>query len=341
MLKSSLEENRNCSFLFAIFLIFLATVNSEWLQRTFTSTTLKQVSYTAVTWPEDGTVLAAGGQTSGVIIRSTDYGVTWSQVSKNVSFSPIYGLASKTVGGITYYIAVDDSAEIFTANGTGEAWKLATQVSGALYGVTIGLNGNAYISGGTSAQVYRASNSTKYKTWTLKNPTTSGTLYGISSYDGVNVIAVGSTNAGSPRIYYSYASANSWSQTSSTGASGVIYCVSHGNATFAMAAGQSAYIARTYNGGKTWSTMSVFSSTSTIIRYQALSVLSTSEAYVSGSTGQIYKTVNGGNSWSLLVSTRSTLTSLSMYSSSRGVAGVLTGGGLYALVPSKFFILFS
>lgn len=259
-----------------VYLFAITKVRGEWVRRTLSPTAISSLSYTAITWPDNdvATVLAVGAQTGGAIIRSTDYGVTFSQVASSISFSPMYGIASRTISGTTYYIAVDDAAEVFTSTGTGVTWSLTATLSGASYGVTIGSNGNAYVSGGTAAQVYRSSYTSGFATWTLCSPTTSGTLYGISSFDGTNVIAVGSTNAGVARIYYSSNSGSSWTQATGLTTTSIVYCVAHGSSSFALAAGLNSYVARTTNGGATWTTLSVFSASTVTIRYQALSVLS-------------------------------------------------------------------
>lgn len=321
----------------ALILCFANVALAEWLQRTFSSP-LSTSSYLGVSWPDNSTVIAVGGQTSGIFIRSVDYGVSWSQVGASLSPTQMYGVASMEVSGTTYSIAVDDAAEVFLSSDLGLTWSLITQFSGALYGATIGSNGNAFVCGGTATQVYRSSQASGYATWTTVSPSTSGTLYGISSYDGTNVIAVGSVS-GQGKIFYSSNSgtSGSWSLSTTmnlptTGT--IVYCVDHGSSTFAMAAGLNSYVAKTSDGGATWTRMTVFSGTVTI-RYQAISVLGTQSAYVAGANGQIYRTVDGGSSWNMVASTGSTLTSLAMKDFIHGVAGAIAGKGVYALVPSK------
>lgn len=339
--KMRMKDNVFYSF-FSILTIFIALCSAEWLQRPFTTAPLSQVSYLAVSWPENGTVISVGGQSVGVIIRSIDDGVSWTQVATDLQPSPLYGVASMTVDGVIYSIAVDDAAEIFMSSDAGLTWTLVNQVSGALYGATIGLNGDAYVSGGTATQVFRSTSATGYTTWTSVAPSTSGTLYGISSYDGVNVIAVGSTS-GQGRIFYTSTSGSSWTQSTSanlptTGT--IVYCVDHGSSLFAMAAGLNSYVAKTTDGGATWTRLTVFSGTVTI-RYQAISVLGTQSAYVAGSNGQIYRTLDGGSTWSMVGSTGTTLTSLSMKDFTHGVAGAIAGKGVFALVSSTLKSLFT
>lgn len=322
--------------------LFIQRIGAEWLQRSFSTAPMSQVSYLAISWPENGTVIAVGGQSSGVIIRSVDDGVSWNQVATNLAPTQLYGVASMIVNSVTYSIAVDDAAEVFLSSDSGLTWSLVRQFSGALYGVTIGSNGNAFVSGGTTTQVFRSSDTLGYSTWTSVPPSSSGTLYGISTFDGINVIAVGSSS-GQGRIFYSTNAGNSgsWAQSTSvnlptTGT--IVYCVDHGSSLFAMAAGLNSYVAKTTDGGATWTRMTVFSSSVTI-RYQAISVLGTQSAYVAGANGQIFRTLDGGSSWYMVANTGATLTSLAMKDFIHGVAGAIAGKGVYALVPSMFSIV--
>lgn len=333
---------------FSIFAAFILSINwlatmpsAEWVQRTFSTAPLSQISYLAVSWPENGTVIAVGGQSSGAIIRSVDDGVSWTQVATSLSPSPLYGVASMTVNNVIYSITIDDAAEVFLSSDAGLTWSMVYQGAGALYGATIGSNGNAYVSGGTATQVYRSSDASGYTSWTSVAASSSGTLYGISTFDGINVIATGSAS-GQGRIFYTSNSGSSWTQSTSAhlpSTNTIVYCVDHGSPSFAMAAGLNSYVAKTTDGGVTWTAMTVFGSSITI-RYQAISVLGTQSAYVAGSNGQIYRTLDGGSNWYIIASTGSTLTSLAMKDFTHGVAGAIAGKGVYALVPSMLIFYF-
>jgi photosystem II stability/assembly factor-like uncharacterized protein len=259
-----------------------------------------------------------------------------SQVSVNVAFGPLYGLASKTVNNIVYYLAVDENGYIYGAKGNGTQWSAVSSTIVGLNGVTIGSNGNAYVCG-ASARVYCSSYSTSsaFATWTDVSPSlASDTFYAVSTYDGINVIAVGGTGS----IYYSSDSASTWTSASS-GTTGIINCISHGSSSFAISAGQNSYVARTSDSGATWTIMSVFSASTVFIRFQAVSVLSTSQAFVAGNNGEIWRTLDGGTSWKRVTSTGSTLFSIGMYDLLTGVAGATAGSGVYTLVPGMFIFV--
>lgn len=102
-----------------------------------------------------------------------------------------------------------------------------------------------------------------------------------------------------------------------------------------MAGGASSYVAKTSNGGATWSTLSVFS-TSVTVRFHSISMLSDTEAYVAGADGSIFMTTNFGSSWTRIASTGALLYSLSVYDSTTAIAGAASGSGVYVMVPGPF-----
>lgn len=280
--------------------------------------------------------MAAGQAGAGIIVRSTDYGSTWTQVGTSIAFQQLYGLASKAVAATstTYYVAVDSARWIYIANGTGETWRKATRLTFPLYGTTIGSNGNAFVAGDGNV-IRRSDYTTSYATWTSATTTApTSTWYDISSFDGVSVIVVGGLGS----IYYSVNSGAAWSSTSTVTAAD-LFCVAHASATTAMVGGVG-YLARTTDSGNTWTDMTALAfGTSYTARFHSISILSTSIAYVAAfpsdgatSIGVIYQTTDGGSTWLLVYSTNTPLYSLSMYSTDFGVAGSGAGSSLVAIV---------
>jgi photosystem II stability/assembly factor-like uncharacterized protein len=102
-----------------------------------------------------------------------------------------------------------------------------------------------------------------------------------------------------------------------------------------MAAGASSYVAKTSDGGKTWSTMSVFSNSVTI-RFHSISLLSDTEAFIAGADGKIYKTTDFGASWTRIASTGALIYSISAYDSATVIAGAASGSGIYVMVSGKY-----
>eukprot|EP00981_Chlorochromonas_danica_P009796 scaffold2830_cov175-Ochromonas_danica.AAC.1 len=324
-------ENIALEILFLLFVGKLVDAN-QWTKISL-SQTLSQFTYRAITWASSGNVFAAGAGDSGLIIRSTDNGISWSSVYAHSK--PFQSMASKTINsGITYYMAIDTSRHVHVSNGTGTSWKRLISVSSTVYGVCIGHNGNAFIAG--NDVIYKSNATLGYQKWkALTTGVSSASWLDVSSPDGTNVIAVGANGL----VAYSLNGGITWAEGSS-GTGSYIYCVSHGNSSSAMAAGNSGYLGKTIDGGGTWSNLTAFPSNFSAY-YHSISMLSTREAYVaaqlsSGSpaTSLVYRTLNGGDSWSLMTSTSMLLYSLSMSSSSYGVAGgATTGSGVLVLVP--------
>lgn len=149
-----------------------------------------------------------------------------------------------------------------------------------------------------------------------------------STFDGINVIAVGVYGY----IYYSSNSGTSWTRGASRTTTSTLYCVTHASKFTAMAGGTNAYVARTTDGGATWTNMTVFSSSTVSVKFHAISMLSDSVAYVSGDNGDIFRTLNSGTSWTKLISTGNFIYSLAMYDFITGAAGATAQVGIYTSV---------
>lgn len=140
-------------------------------------------NYVAVTWSSDTTALAAGYSVSGgVMMRTTDKGLTWTSVATDVSFGGLYGLTSKTINNVKYFVAVDELGLPYVSVGSdGVSWTANVDyLSTSLLDVSIGSNGKAFICG-SSSSVYIGDKSTNFTSWTSISPTTpaSATFNGI------------------------------------------------------------------------------------------------------------------------------------------------------------------
>eukprot|EP01031_Cornospumella_fuschlensis_P034411 gene34411-41650_t len=121
-------------------------------------------NYVGVAWDANGDVYAIGNQVSGgVVVKSTDYGMTWTQIGTTSNFpSALYGIAARRLSNGDFLITVDDAGGIFTYSGT--SWTQQDSIPGVLVGATIGLNGNAFVCGSVS-YIYKSTNSSSYATW--------------------------------------------------------------------------------------------------------------------------------------------------------------------------------
>ncbi len=104
-----------------------------------------------------------------------------------------------------------------------------------------------------------------------------------------------------------------------------------------MAGGGSGFVAKTDDGGKTWTSLSIFSSSVTI-RFHSISMTTANTAYVAGDNGVIVMTTDFGGSWTQIASTGALLYSLSVYDELTAIAGGASGSGVYVMVPGENFV---
>lgn len=309
--------------------------NANTFQSVALSKDWQGVSFYAISWTDSGSVLATGHRPAAgsIVLQSADSGQTWTEVYS--TSTQIKAMAGRTLDDVDYAIAVDSAKTVHI--GHGNAWSTvstAMRSAAAMYGAAIGANGNAFVAGSFNF-VFR-STVTSLSTWTAISPITSAPAesiwYDISTHDGEHVILIGAGG----RVMASADAGMTWSAGDS-GTNNAIFCLAHADNLLAMAAGMNGYLAKTTDGGSTWTAMSAFDSSYSAL-YNTISMLSPSEAYVAAaalgeSAGVIYRTVDGGDSWSLLAETKANLFSLAMFSATQGVAGAAGAGGLLALLP--------
>lgn len=321
------------SLIFVVIAINCKGVLSKW-----ESTLIDSVfaNYLSATWPSAGTAIVAGySLDEGYLIRTTDYGYTWNRIASNSKFDPLFDIVSNTLtDNNIYYLAVSETGIAYTSTGDGLVWSNHTQPV-QLYSATIGSNGESYICGDAFA-IYRTT--LPQISWTEVTPNGGDTCYGISTYDGVNVIAVGSLGT----IYYSSDSGSSWTLSSGVTDS-FLYSIAHGSSSVAIIGGLDGFVARTNDYGATWTSISPFSS-SYLIRYHSISFISVSDVYIAGyrdseQDGAIYSSSDGGTTWTLMDITDHQLLCIAMYNSEKGIAGSDGRTGIYSIVPGNEFYI--
>jgi len=344
--KLTIPSTRGLKCIAFILLLSLTTVLPvSWVP---TSSTYSY-SFVAGTWSHDGVAMLAGTSAEfggGIMVKSNDYGLTWSQVYQIPTNDYLFGLTSKSINNTTYYISVATSGYIFNSSGDGSSWSWSQPNLYDLYGVTIGSNGNVFVCG-DSAKIYNNALPLSNGNWVDYTPSvssisacfgkTTGILfYDISSYDGINVIAVGTYGC---KYYFSTTGSSGIGSVSSYSGKDDINCVAHGNSTTAFAAGSNAFVAKTVNGGKSWTKLSVYTSSTAVTEYKGISFLNINEVFIAGSQGEIFRSSNGGASWILMASDNVEYLSISIFSDLKGVAG--GSGKLYALVPGENSVIVS
>ena len=267
-------------------LLTVQTNGQGWKQQLYPNIT--SVDFVAAAWSTPTTCVLAGytGSSLGAIIRSTNAGTKWNTVYSGTSsiadISATFSASSSVVSSC--YVAVSTSGAIYVSRDNGASFALgSTKGNTNLQGVTIGANGNAYAVGLStllpySSKAFRSTlnQSPSYTTWSDVSPqiggvTPSTLLTDVSSFDGVSVIAVGYQGA----VFYSNNNGTTW-LSGNSGVTVNLQCISSGNTTTAMAAGDGATMLLTVNGGLTWTTL-VFSTaiqnilpTSASFRFHAL-----------------------------------------------------------------------
>ena len=147
---------------------------------------------------------------------------------------------------------------------------------------------------------------------------------GVSTYDGVSAIVVGSGGS----IYLTANNGTNWVKIDFF-STDTISSISQISSTVAMLVGGTStlFAARTFDGGKTWIKMDNGLPTaagSTISGSKTVSMVTTSVAYIASYAGVVYKTVNGGYSWDIEfqpVGSNIRLSTLNMFSTVVGVVG--------------------
>ena len=247
------------------------------------------------------------------------------------------------------------TAELYYSSDIGRNWTLTATTTTAqfFYGVTIGTNGIAYMIG-EKYKIFQASSDSGFSVLTtVFNPTASTLSLSSSSLkryhflavctiDGVSSIAVGNVGI----IFYSKDTGSSWHASSSSATTADINALSCLSSTVAVASGANGYVAKTVNGGVTWTLLSVFSSSS--FTSYGISIVNSNVIFVSGfilgdSTyqGSIYKSFDGGNTWKLDTDSLYNIYSLSMYSSVLGAAGVVANSPYSVYTRVAGIVIFS
>lgn len=165
--------------------------------------------------------------------------------------------------------------------------------------------------------------------WTSFSSPANFQINGIATVDGTVLYAVGV--AGN---VYKY-SGSSWSKLMSSTTTNNLYSVAMTSNNEVFLYGASNFVAKTIDGGSTWTTLSVFTSGSTtIIRPpHALSMLTSSVVMIGSGSGAIRETITSGVKWNdatiIASSTGRSILCLYLYSSNVGIAG------------KSFFVCFS
>jgi photosystem II stability/assembly factor-like uncharacterized protein len=302
--------------------------------------------FTALSWSNVSSKVVAVGTngTRGLIALSNNGGENF-VISTILDSFAVWDIDSKYLNGKEYFLTVDNIGQIFLNCNFEKTWLKVFNSKRSIYSVSIGSNGNAYAAG-SNGTIYSSSINSNFQTWKAKNPISNMTsIYGISTYDGVNVIAVGYLGI----VYFSLNEGQTWNasiEDTKQNSNCTLYSLSHGNSSVAIAAGDNSTVLITHNYGLNWRKLVVFYPINYIFNFifNAVSMLTPNIAFIAGTTrngdsSAIYRTVNGGISWTLEKSIQNVaLHGLAMFDADIGIATASAGNGYYSSVSGFIFI---
>ena len=262
---------------------------------------------------------------TGVILYSFNSGFKFTAVSG--LYPEFTDIATVTLASKVYYLAVTKVGNVYLSTTLGRNWTQpngGTLLPSQLLGITIGLNGIAYVAGysaSTGCYIASSSISTLFATWSANLYTTTNTnqLNNIRTFDGKHIIAIG--NAGV--ILVSNDSGQTWNIPNSvTGTiTSDLYSISGVNSSVVVIGGSMSTLYITKDRGLNWKQLLSSPNPSISFIYNSITMLSHAVIYVAGSNGYIQSTDNGGRSWKNEINfAGQSLYCLAMYSSAVGVS---------------------
>ena len=242
-------------------------------------------------WPSTLRIVLVGySGDSGIIVSSSDLGTTWTGTTYAAGQ---FGRAFSDIAcSSTYAVVIGSRGYIYYSSDAAVTWTAyATRLTYALYSVALGTHNVVYVSA-ASGYVYKATAGTwAFASCSSTAMTTAATnLYGIATFDGTRVYAVGAGGA----IYYSTDTATStWTEATSS-VTVDLYSVSCGSAFSCFAGGNAGTLLRTIDGGVTWTALSPGLSTTYSLKFHAIKMLDANVVFVSSNGGEIVSTIDAG-----------------------------------------------
>lgn len=262
--------------LICFFLLASATFAQVWLKpESGTTSILYTVSFAD---QNNGMTLGEGG----VIIKTTDSGLTWSKKTSGVN-SALFGLSyvSQSLAVISGYNGV-----ILRSTNGGESWTKISVPYFNSFPYTYFVNQNIGYIVGNSGIILKSIDGGL--SWTQQASGTSTYLYCVKFIDENNGIAVGENGV----ILRTTNGGTNWiGQVSGT--VNHLRSVSYLNSSVAFATGVGGTILRTTNGGQTWE--GIYSGVNTWLR--GMDFYNATSGYLVGEYGTILKTTDAGLTW--------------------------------------------
>jgi len=255
-------------------------------------------------------------------------------------------------GGNNYFVVVGYSstsgyATSFTSTNSGATWREGTRVAGSRwYGVTLGSAADTAYAVGyktNTVSLYKSTlSSSSAMSWTSLSDLSAIQLNDVATVDGVSIIAVGKDRTNSIGVVlYSTDSGASWTKSSAVANDATLSTLSwwqffsvdmYGSTAF-VAGGSSAagYLGVTTDYGISFDYADSITNGAMVfnvpIAVHAVSALSATEVYLSSSSGYVLKGTYAPSPAAVSWTTSkyvadTTFYSISMFSSTNGIAGV-------------------
>lgn len=172
----------------------------------------------------DGILIACTGFSTGKIIKSTDYGENWSDLSQVDSCQLIYKLCYAGDGEV--YGVTNDEFKVIKSIDSGDNWSVVSTITSDAYGLScIASLGNGILLVGTmyDGYIYRSDDSGQ--TWNTVGDFLGETIiYDIEPIIDQNYVFVGTGDSGyvfksiwepqsEPEVIYEYTPASKWQST--------------------------------------------------------------------------------------------------------------------------------
>ena len=304
--------------------------------------------YFGATWSNSQTVTLVGSDFfDGIIVTSHDRGLTWMKNKfPSNPFSDVDSFVSES--GVYFHVAVSARGNIAVSSDNARSWNISLiDYTMSFFCVTIGRNGNSHLvrktlkrfnisiyfyvgqsyAAGIAGRIFTSDNTSNFVNWNEISPAQySFQINGISTYDGIQVFAVGEMGS----VITTNDQGSSWSElflnTTQT-----LYCISQCSNLDMVILGDLPYAIVSNDGGINWNYWMVFNS-STISSFRPphnVDMLSPAVIFAgSSNNGEIAMSRTRGNVW-ITINTQASLAgnviySLDLYSTDVGVAGKRT-----------------
>lgn len=279
--------NRNLLFFTLIIFFFTISVKAQNWQKINPYPTVEQVERLYFYNSSFG----IGGGNNGVIIRTTDGGLTWSEVLVSSNYDGIKdaSFTSATTGYTCGY-----QLSIYKTTDAGLTWTTLTRTPGSNKGYwhILFTDANTGYVAGDEGIIKKTTDAGI--TWTTQN---SGVSYLITKLVAINSTTIVGVGYGSNnyRVLKTTNGGTTWTEKNS-GSTSIFLSACYAGSNIIYAGNAAGAVYKSTDAGETWSTVT----SPTTKSIYGLYFISTTVGFVCDQYGHLFKTTNGGTSWNAL-----------------------------------------